>query len=767
MAGLGRKVLIVKPEDNYFFPIGYSYLLAAWEKEDIKYDYVDMYLYPDFDIEGLLRKNDYLAVCSGGLLWSLPFFKKLFDVIKSVKPTIACILGGNITQDFSRKELFSYTNVDYLVIGEGEITSVQLLRHIQENGISPTLLLGVSYRCNSQLNGFADNKRRPPLDLATTNWQPTWSFLEVEKYTYVKKLNKHFFPVITGRGCTGRCAFCSPTNGRYRERPIPYIMEEIETILSKYNFDYFDFLNEVFFQKEDHVNEFCKKYSQLAGNKPWRCLQRVDTSPKVLDSMKKAGCFTVNVGLESGSDRILKAIKKDITTEQARTFIAALKAVDIKIDATFMFGNYDETPQDIAMTVDFLLEQKALGPMALCITYPGTLNYLRARNRGLIDNDLTYALSIHDAYNSNYLQHMEAYFSGQRNYINITAMPDELLFETVANEMRRLHVHGCRYKNVVSQTTDGRSYRLRGECPVCGASNERTVYIDDTLSFMEHQCVACCEEDASFSALEIPEIKSSYDKIKNNLQEKQRTVIAGNRTQLYFFIKNGFLDFNYSNIIGFIFTNEGNPLPKEQRYIGNIPHISIDAINEHNVETIVALGAGIEDTVENLGIASISGDNLPNLNIYSLFPWGKLGREISFNSLKQGKALVVSSARNDIVTTLLDDLHTLGCISVSLLLQADNVFPHATRVRQHRCDSIIFDYNKISAIEQNTLRNEHYDFVVFPFSIDIGFYRNILECAKVLGVQSVYGYHSNNIHVPFDDKVVVTAPFHAYMETLA
>lgn len=761
-----KKVLIVKPEDNYFFPIGYSYLLAAWDQEGIAYDYVDMHLYPNHDIETMLRSNNYYCVCAGGLIWSLPFFKKIFDVVKRVNQNIACVLGGNITQDFSAKELFAYTAVDYLVIGEGEITSTKLLKHIQDSGISPTPIRGVSYRSRDDLNGFVTNKRRPPLDLTANNWQPTWKFLETKKYTYVNKLRKNFFPVITGRGCTGRCAFCSPTNGRYRERPIPFIMEEIEYLMSNYEFDYFDFLNEVFFQNEDHVREFCGQYSKLTGNKPWRCLQRVDTSPSVLNIMKDAGCFTVNIGLESGSDRILKAIKKNITTDQAKSFIAALKQAGIKIDATFMFGNYDETPQDMAMTIDFLLEQRVLGPMALCITYPGTLNYLRARNRGLIDADLPYALSIHDAYNSNYLQHMEAYYTGKRHYINITAMPDDILFETVANEMRRLHEFGCRYRNVTASTDDGHTYTLRGNCPVCDAENEKTVYVDDYLSFMEHQCSNCYEEYAYFSFLDIPETHSAYSRSIDSLRGCRTIVFAGSRTQLYFAIRNGLPGLDFKTVSGFILTKHGDPLPDDTAYIGNVRRMPLADLTDNHVDAIVALGANSEEAAANIGLPEACGDGKTSWKSVSLFPQGRLGHEVRFASLPQGKVLVVTSAQQNVVDSLLNDLQTLGC-SVSLLVQGNKADAYASVTERHICSTDFFDHQALSSLQKKKLKAEHFEFAIFPFSIDIGTYRNVLECLASIGVKQVFGYHANNSEADFQSKLVVTAPYYAYMNALA
>ncbi|MHC1713426.1 MAG: radical SAM protein [Solidesulfovibrio sp.] len=443
-----KKVLVIKPDDNGFYPIGFSYLLGAWDEAGIQYDYVDMFLYPGYDIESLIKRNDYLVVCTGGLLGSFTFFQTLFERVKNVAPNLPCVLGGNITMDFPTGLLFAHTNVDYLVFGEGEITGTLLLSHIQQKGIAPTDLLGVAYRSPAELEGFVRNKRRPPLDLTAHNWQPTWDFLEVDRYAQRPHCTLRLFPILTGRGCKGRCSFCSPTNGQYRGRPLNYVFQEIESILGKYDFDYLYFLTEVFFQEETEVLEFCRRYKELGVQKPWACLQRIDSSPHVLTAMKDAGCFTINVGVESGCNRILKEMKKDITVDQIRTFIDLMKACNMGIEASFMVGNYSETESDITKTVDMMLELGIGGPKAMCVNYPGTLNFTRAQNRGLIKDVLQYAKGLRRAYSFDWLQHIEAHKSGELAYLNVTDMSDDTLFEVVIRELRRLHEFGYHIKNV-------------------------------------------------------------------------------------------------------------------------------------------------------------------------------------------------------------------------------------------------------------------------------------------------------------------------------
>lgn len=769
------KVLVVKPGDNGFYPVGFSYLLGAWDEAGIRYDYVDMFLYPDTDIESLLRRNDYLAVCTGGLLGSLTFFQTLFARVKQTNPDLPCMLGGNVTTDFPTALLFAHTEVDYLVFGEGEITGTLLLSHIQQRGIAPTDLLGVAYRSNATPEGFVRNKLRPPLDLAAHNWQPTWKFLEVDRYAQRPSCDLRLFPVLTGRGCKGRCSFCSPTSGSYRGRPLDHVFQEIEGVLATYDFDYLHFLTEIFFQEEAEVLEFCRRYKALPNARPWACLQRIDTSPQVLAAMKDAGCFSINVGVESGSDRVLREMKKDITVAQIRSFVDRMKACDLSVEASFMVGNYDETEADISSTVDMMLSLGVGGPKALCINYPGTLNFIRAQKRGLVPDVLQYARNLRRAYTFDWFQHIEAHKSGEIQYLNITAMDDDTLFEVAVRELRRLHEYGYHIKDVeavpvplaAGSAGPPEAYDLRGACPFCGAGMSARVYLDDFQSFKDASCPHCVtyQQKPFFAPLDVPEVRAAFEAVRPRLDQAQRSVLLGPDQAIRTLLRRGYTGFDFSRVVGVVSLKEGNPgLP---RFLGPLPVLDLHSLREHGVDLAVSVAAGIQGLQESLGEASMDALRRQGIDVVSLFPFGVTGRDVPVVDLPVGKVLAVASAQPPAVRCLLQDLRRAGCdISILVPQPKQGAYLEYLSGQEYVCPEKMFNARALSDALRQAVRQEGYNYAVFPYSQSLEIYDNVMECILACGIDDIYVYHANNSTAAYEERMAFQLPRHSKMRVL-
>jgi radical SAM superfamily enzyme YgiQ (UPF0313 family) len=351
-----------------------------------------MYFNPEQDFNAILKNGKYLAVASGGLIGSFTFFKRLFIKIKTIDPAMPCILGGNITTAVNTNVLLSSIPVDFLIIGEGEITFPELIFCLAKDRARVGDIRGVVYRAPVEKKGYLKTGRRKQLDLTETNWMPDWSFFDINSYGF------QTMPVLTGRGCTGRCSFCSPTNGGFRSRPVEHIIEEIKMLYSDFDFVHLVFMNEIFFPDEETITSFCREYRKLKPQRHWHCLMRMDIDPVVLQTMRDAGCILMNVGVESGSNTVLENIKKDLTTDDTRCFITAAKSADVVTQASFMMANYGETEEDICKTIDLMLDLEISGPMALTINYPGTLNYHRARRQKRISDEKAYIESLDSLY---------------------------------------------------------------------------------------------------------------------------------------------------------------------------------------------------------------------------------------------------------------------------------------------------------------------------------------------------------------------------------
>ncbi|MFH1673072.1 MAG: radical SAM protein [Pseudomonadota bacterium] len=541
------KVLLIKP-DYCYFPIGFAYIVTALERAEIPYKFIDCYLDPNPDLNTILTEENYIAVATGGLIGNYTFFRNLFATIKKIAPSIPRILGGNITIDLNTARLLAKIPADFLVIGEGDITFPLLLERLVSGRNEFSDIKGLAFRAPKTHKGFIKTPKRPPLDLKNDNRILNWDFFDRQKYGFAT------MPVLTGRGCTGRCSFCSPTNGKFRGRPLKHILEEIENLNSKHDFVHFVFMNEIFFPDEENIYNFCREYKQIKPFKKWHCLMRMDINPNVLKAMHDAGCTVMNVGVESGSNRVLSIIKKDLSTTDTRSFIHAAKNEDIICQASIMMANYDETEDDIKKTVDLMLELQISGPMALTINYPGTLNYVRALKRDLIPDEDRYLESLDRLYSKNYYQVISGHLSGELNYLNLSAMPDHQLFSVVEREMRRYYTTGFCIQNTQQKRTKHHDLiELVGNCPFC---NQQLAYKVDTNELapldLRPTCTKCGEKDMIFNALQIDEYAKYFANIKNKISAAKRPIIVSGVYDTRFLLMFDFFGIQFDKLLGFI-----------------------------------------------------------------------------------------------------------------------------------------------------------------------------------------------------------------------
>lgn len=141
---MSKKVLLIKVHKDSWFSPAYGYLVASWKKADIEFELIDLYRNPTFDVNARCAKGDILAVAFGGATPLYSEFKKNTCSIKERFPNIPCILGGPILNSIPLEFMFRKIPFDYGVIGEGEITSVELIKHIADYDTPPLKYFGTS-----------------------------------------------------------------------------------------------------------------------------------------------------------------------------------------------------------------------------------------------------------------------------------------------------------------------------------------------------------------------------------------------------------------------------------------------------------------------------------------------------------------------------------------------------------------------------------------------------------------------------------------------
>jgi len=252
--------------------------------------------------------------------------------------------------------------------------------------------MGVVFREGSRI---VKTPRRPYIKDLDTIPFPAWRLLsDISRYEY--KFYKYLpkAPIITSRGCPYQCTFCdrSVFGSKVRMRSIGNILDEVEMLVKDYGVREIEIVDDLFTVNRERVMEFCSKLMSRRLKIAWLCMGRVNcVTPEMLRIMKKAGCWHINYGIESGNQKILDSIKKDITLEVAEKAVSWTKRVKIRTQGFFLVGLPGDDEKSMRETIDFS-KRLSLDRVAFCITqpFPGSELYKTALARGEIRKDVGY-----------------------------------------------------------------------------------------------------------------------------------------------------------------------------------------------------------------------------------------------------------------------------------------------------------------------------------------------------------------------------------------
>lgn len=316
---------------------------------------------------------------------------KTLEEIKTQAPEVTTVIGG-LHATFSDKLILeNYKFVDIVVRGEGEITLYELIK-VLKNKKSLRGVSGISYRVNGKV---VVNKNREFINDIEKLPFPAYDMFPMKKYPLppdVKNVGQSSL-ITTSRGCPMGCKFCETTHcwGRkVRSTSAERLFEEVRYLYDKFGIDYIRFADDLFTLKKEKVMRFCELMIKHKLPIRFRIQARVDcVDEAMLKVLKKAGCDLIEYGAESGSNKVLKAIGKNITTDKIKEAVELTRKAGIDIKYFLIVGCLEETPEETWETFKLIKETKPdwIGINALTI-YPGTEVFEIAKRQGLINDDL-------------------------------------------------------------------------------------------------------------------------------------------------------------------------------------------------------------------------------------------------------------------------------------------------------------------------------------------------------------------------------------------
>lgn len=324
---------------------------------------------------------------------SFPNAAHLAQAIKDADPNIVTLIGGPHVTALPLETIDDYPQFDFGVVGEGEVTIVEAIEAVNAKGIAGLgSVAGIVHRESGKARLTA---KRPYITDLDTLPMPAWDLLEGFPNRYQPPLLSYkALPVasmVTSRGCPFQCTFCdrSVFGNRYRGYSAEYICRMIEHLVERYGVKHLLFYDDLFAASLTRLNTICNTIIERKFNISWSCDAKVDAvTPESLALMKRAGCWEIAFGIESGSQRILDLVCKGITIAEIERGVKMTHEAGIKVKGLFMMGHPGETRETIKETIDMAcrlpfdhINISKLTP------YPGSEIYKDAHKYGTFNPD--------------------------------------------------------------------------------------------------------------------------------------------------------------------------------------------------------------------------------------------------------------------------------------------------------------------------------------------------------------------------------------------
>jgi anaerobic magnesium-protoporphyrin IX monomethyl ester cyclase len=316
---------------------------------------------------------------------------RIAGAVKTRSPRTQVIVGGPHVTALPRETLQRCPDFDLGVLGEGEKVLLDLL---QAGGVEGHggKVAGVVFREGEAIHttprsGFID-----PLDLLPL---PAYDLLPGFPRSYRPPFLNYpkgpAAPVLSSRGCPQRCTFCDRAvfGNRYRHFSDEYLLDWMLHLHGRYGIRHLVFVDDQFAASRSRLIGFCEKILKKGILLSWNCDARVDSVDRqLLPLMKKAGCWMISYGIESGSQEILDGVQKGITLDQVKQAVHWTKEAGIRTKGLFMIGYPEETEKTLEETLAFLLRLPLdEANLSFLTPYPGTELYARMKGSSRFHED--------------------------------------------------------------------------------------------------------------------------------------------------------------------------------------------------------------------------------------------------------------------------------------------------------------------------------------------------------------------------------------------
>lgn len=362
-----KEKIIMKP----YAPLGILYVSAYLERKGFSNEVFDTTFSSMQEIQKYLIefKPDVVAIYVN-LMTKL----NVLEIIKFIKLNLhqtKIVLGGPEIR-YNANDFLNF-GADYLVIGEGEETSLELITALNEKRYDEIKnISGLAFKNhNNEIVFTAERKKLKEIDSLPF---PGREKINLQLYlnAWKERHGENAISISTMRGCPYTCKWCSRAvyGLSYRRRSPQNVCDELELIQKEYNPDTLWFVDDVFTISHKWLNEFNDTLKQRNLKIKFECITRADRmNDEVIKLLKDAGCFRVWIGAESGSQKVIDLMDRRVDVNQVREMIKLAQNNGIQAGTFIMLGYPGETEEDIEETIKHLKESNP-EYFTITIAYP-------------------------------------------------------------------------------------------------------------------------------------------------------------------------------------------------------------------------------------------------------------------------------------------------------------------------------------------------------------------------------------------------------------
>ncbi|MEK7448761.1 MAG: radical SAM protein [Planctomycetota bacterium] len=405
------QILLINPPDELdailgigkefiqkYEPLGLLYIAAVVRESGYNVSVIDAYA-ENIGIEVL--KKRILAIrpnvigittltCQGSVVFSLGQW------IKKNLPNTLLVLGNIHASVFANQYLKNHC-CDLVIHGEGEYIFLKILKFYEKQcGLND--IAGISFiNQNGELvrtigNNYVEDLSKLPFPVRDILKQKLYNLTEISNQIYVGGNNRIAKSMITSRGCPYRCAFCAV----HHNQPPRYndalkVVDEMEMLEKKYKASYVFIMDSLFMSNSVRLLKICLEIKKRNLKIKWGCLGHVNyLKADLIYAMDSAGCYDLSLGIESGSQKLLDKVKKNIKLSQVRKSIEMLKKISkILVEGLFILGLPGETYQESLQTIRFAKSLPLdMAQFSIFTPYPGSPLFEELVRNGEIDTGI-------------------------------------------------------------------------------------------------------------------------------------------------------------------------------------------------------------------------------------------------------------------------------------------------------------------------------------------------------------------------------------------